>query len=157
MARKRYQVLTRFILVAEKSFKQLVTLAEANKGGNFIAVSHSSAEATERWVPQVGGAWSADVVVDAERDVYAQWGLGVSSAWHVTSPWVLWSVYRLGADEGVWNKPTESGTRWQTGGAFAVDKDGTVRWAHISSAADDLPDLGAAAAAVGLDQGGAKK
>lgn len=94
-----------------------------------------------------------DVIVDAERDIYAQWGLGVSSAWHVTSPWVLYSLYRLGKDEGVWNKPTESGSRWQTGGAFAVDKDGLVRWAHVSKTADDLPDFSAAATAAGITQG----
>lgn len=115
-----------------------------------IAVSHSSAETTERWIPQVGGVWSTDVVVDEGRDLYAQWGLGLGSAWHISSPSVLYSVYRLGADENVWNRPTESGTRWQIGGAFSVDKEGIVRYVHVSKTADDLPDLKAAAQAVGI-------
>jgi peroxiredoxin len=60
---------------AEKSFKQLTTLsAEVSSQVHFVAVSHSSAAATERWIPEVGGTWGVDVVVDEPRDVYAQWG-----------------------------------------------------------------------------------
>ena len=104
-------------------------------------MSHSSKEATERWLPEIGGAWDAKVVVDEQRDLYAQWGLGTSSVWHAVGPSVLWSLYKLGTGEGIWNRTTESGTRWQTSGAFAVDHFGTVRWAHISQSADDLPNL----------------
>lgn len=64
----------------------------------------------------------------------------------------LYSVYRLGADEGIWNRPTESGSRWQKSGAFAVDGDGTIRWRHISKTADDLPDFNAALEALGVIQ-----
>ncbi|OAR00347.1 hypothetical protein LLEC1_00311 [Akanthomyces lecanii] len=135
---------------AEKVFKKLSALSHKQPKLHCIAVSHSSAETTEKWIPQVGGAWSTDVVVDESRDLYAQWGLGLSSVWHMSGPLVLWSVYRLGADEGVWNRPTESGTRWQIGGAFAVDEGGVVRYAHIAKAANDLPDLEAAAQAVGI-------
>ena len=131
-------------------FKQQTKLSHEHKELHCIAVSHSSEEATERWIPQVGGAWSTDIVVDEKRDLYAQWGLGLSNTWHVFGPAALYSVYRLGADEGVWNKPTESGTRWQISGAFAVDKDGIVRFAHVSKSADDLPDLNAAAQSVGI-------
>lgn len=128
-----------------------MALSSECKDAKFIAVSNSDTESTERWIPQVGGAWGTDVVVDSERDLYAQWGLGISSTWHVTSPWVFYSLYRLGKDEGVWNRPTESGTRWQTGGAFAVDKEGIVRWAHVSNTADDIPDFKAAAIAAGIE------
>ncbi|KAL3959083.1 hypothetical protein ACCO45_007245 [Purpureocillium lilacinum] len=112
---------------AEKTFKSLTAISDQHKDDlHCVAVSHSSAEATERWVPQVGGAWQTDVVVDEGRDVYAKWGLGLS-------------------------KPTESGSRWQTSGAFAVDADGTIRWAHVSSAANDLPDFNAALDALGIE------
>ncbi|PBP28746.1 hypothetical protein BUE80_DR000275, partial [Diplocarpon rosae] len=33
----------------------------------------------------------------------------------------LWEAYALGKREGIWNRPTESGSRWQTAGSFAVD------------------------------------
>ncbi|KAJ6785873.1 hypothetical protein PWT90_05448 [Aphanocladium album] len=135
---------------AEKTFKQLTTLSHKSPGLHCIAVSHSSAEATERWIPQVGGVWSTDVVVDEERNLYAQWGLGLGSTWHISGPKVLYSVYRLGTEEGIWNRTTESGTRWQVGGAFAVDEGGVVRYAHVSKSADDLADLQAAAQSVGI-------
>lgn len=96
-------------------------------------MSHSSTDATERWVPQVGGAWETEIIVDEGRDLYATWGLGVSSAWHMLNPFALYSVYRLGKDQGIWNRPTESGTCWQTSGAFAIDGEGIVRWSRVES------------------------
>lgn len=56
----------------------------------------------------------------------------------------LYSAVQLGKTEGIWNRTTESGTRWQTGGAFAVDRAGKVRWVSIARSASDVPDLGAA-------------
>jgi hypothetical protein len=81
--------------------------------------------------------------------LYAKWGLGISSTWHAVNPLTLWNVFSLGKNEGIWNRPTESGSRWQTSGAFAVDRDGTVRWAHVARTADDMPDLKAAMTALG--------
>jgi hypothetical protein len=115
-----------------------------------VAVSHSSAEATERWVVQVGGNWDVEVVVDHERELYAQWGLGTSTLWHVLSPRSLYGVWQLGTRDGIWNRPTESGSRWQTAGAFALSPDGRVRWAHVAQAADDPLDLRPALRALGL-------
>lgn len=85
-----------------------------------------------------------DTIVDDERTMYAEWGLGVSSFWHVLNPTSLFSVYKLGKQEGIWNRPTESGTRWQTSGSFAIDGDGIVRWSHPSESADDMLDFEAA-------------
>lgn len=120
----------------------------------FVAVSHSDQASTERWLDSLSGGGSGgggigitgavELVVDAERDVFAQWGLGVSSLWHVLSPWSMYSVYRLGRDEGIWNRPTESGNRWQTAGSFAVDGEGVVRWGGPARQADDVPDFGQA-------------
>ena len=138
--------------VAEKTFRQLTALSAAHGGSlvHLVAVSHSSAEATERWVAQVGGHWEVSVVVDEERELYAQWGLGVGSAWHVLGPRALYGALRLGRAEGIWNRPAESGSRWQTSGAFAIDRAGVVRWAHVAASADDLPDLTAALRSVGI-------
>ncbi|SPJ81678.1 uncharacterized protein FTOL_09083 [Fusarium torulosum] len=115
-----------------------------------VAISHSSEEATDKWLPQVGGTWNVDVVIDEERNLYANWGLGISSTWHAVNPLTLWNVFSLGKNEGIWNRPTESGSRWQTSGAFAVDRDGTIRWAQVARTADDLPDLKAAITALGF-------
>ena len=141
--------------VAEKTFRSLTAVSEKHGASvHCVAVSHSSREATDRWVPQVGGAWQTDVIVDEGRDMYAAWGLGLSSIWHALNPFALYSVYRLGTAEGIWNRPTESGSRWQTSGAFAVDVDGTVRWAHVSGAADDLPNFEAALEALAIEPTG---
>lgn len=139
------------IIVAEKTFKQLTEISSKYKDVlHCVAVSHSTPEATEHWVVQVGGNWEVEVVIDHEREMYAQWGLGISNAWHVLSPVSLYKVFQLGKQENIWNRPTESGNRWQTSGAFAVDKDLTVRWASIARSADDMPDLNAALGTLGI-------
>ena len=104
-------------------------------------MSHSSEEATEKWIIVCGGEWDTTVIVDPDREIYAAWGLGVSSTWHALNPWSIWSAYKLGKNESIWNQPTESGTRWQTSGTFAVDKAGVVKWASVAKAADDIPNL----------------
>lgn len=88
------------------------------------------------------------VIVDSERELYAQWGLGVSSAWHVLNPLSMYSVFKLGKQEKIWNRPTESGSRWQTSGSFAVDSEGIVRWASVAKAADDIPNFSEALSAL---------
>ena len=80
-------------------------------------------------------------MVDPTRELYAQWGLGLSSTWSSLSPFVLYSAVSMGVREGIWNRPTESGSRWQTSGAFAVDQTGLVRWTHVDATANDIPDL----------------
>jgi hypothetical protein len=93
-----------------------------------------------------------EVVVDAERELYNAWGLGVSSAWHVLNPFSMYSVFRLarasGSEKFV-NRPTESGTRWQTSGSFAVSKDGTVTWGQAAKSADFIPDFDEALKSLG--------
>lgn len=88
--------------------------------------------------------------MDYERELYAQWGLGISNTWHAMGPLTLYKTFRLGKDEGIWNRPTESGNRWQIGGSFAIDKDGLVRWAKAAASADELPDLEAALTSLGV-------
>lgn len=59
-------------------------------------------------------------------------------------PMSFLNAMQLGKSEGIWNRTTESGTKWQTGGAFAVDRAGNVRWVSIAKTASDVPDLDAA-------------
>ncbi|MCJ1377733.1 hypothetical protein MMC17_000829 [Xylographa soralifera] len=130
---------------AEKTFQHLTSAASSNPDIHFVAVSHSSQAATETWLSALDYSATASpnvqVVVDDARTLYARWGLGVSSTWHVMSPISMWSAYKLGKDEGIWNRPTESGTRWQTAGSFAVDGSGIVRWAQVAERADDMGEL----------------
>ncbi|KAK4694565.1 hypothetical protein P7C71_g3038, partial [Lecanoromycetidae sp. Uapishka_2] len=129
---------------AEKTFLSLRTTASAHPEISCVAVSHSDQAATDKWLESVGGAGDVQIVVDPDREVYAQWGLGISNFWHVLSPWSMWSVYKLGKEEGIWNRPTESGSRWQTSGSFAIDEDEVVTWGEASPSADWIPDFGEA-------------
>ena len=56
-----------------------------------------------------GRAAQVRMLVDSERKLYAQWGLGVSSFWHVLNPWSLWSLYKTGKQEGICDRRAE----WQ--------------------------------------------
>lgn len=148
----RYGELTRGV-VAEKTFLDMRTAATRHHSVRFVAVSHSSSLATEHWLaslPDPEQNSLVHVIVDEERGTYADWGLDVSSFWHVMNPWSLLSVYRLGKREGIWNRPTESGTRWQTAGTFLVDGLGMVKWSKPSASADEVPDF---AEALSLLQG----
>ncbi len=77
----------------------------------------------------------------------------MSNPWHVLNPWSLYSVYKLGKTEGIWNRPTESGNRWQTAGGWAVDGKGIVRLGGVAKTADEVPDFGEAMKALGVDPG----
>ncbi|KAG9233991.1 hypothetical protein BJ875DRAFT_510793 [Amylocarpus encephaloides] len=112
----RHQLLICFV-VAEKTFQQLRKLAGKYPNFQYLVVPHSDQEATEKWL------------ISNEREAYVQWGLA------------LYSGYQLRKQENIWNKPTESGNRWQTAGNFAVDERGVVKWTRVAEAADDVPDL----------------
>lgn len=59
-------------------------------------------------------------------------------------------MYKLGKGEGIWNRGTESGTRWQTSGSFAIDKEGMVRWVEVARSADEIADFEEALVALGV-------
>ena len=126
---------------AEKTFLSLRSAANSHPEIKFIAVSHSDKSSTDKWVEAIGGAGRVQVVVDSDREIYAQWGLGISSFWHVLNPWGIWNAYQNGKKDNIWNRPTESGSRWQTGGSFAIDREGRVRWGQPAPRADWIPDL----------------
>ncbi|KAH8761918.1 hypothetical protein BGZ57DRAFT_576851 [Hyaloscypha finlandica] len=127
---------------AEKTFLELRRLANKFPRLNFVAVSHSSQKATEKWLSQIGGKWAVTVVVDEEREVYASWGLGVSTTYHLLNPWTQIAARKLGREEGLWGREVDpSGNRWQVGGSWATDETGLIRWGAVSKTADDIPDL----------------
>lgn len=86
---------------AEKKFLTFRAAAFAHPSINFIAVSHSDQSATHKWLEAIGGAENVRILVDNERELFAHWGLGVSSFWHVLNPASLWNVYKLGKEQGI--------------------------------------------------------
>jgi hypothetical protein len=81
------------------------------------------------------------MIVDDQRALYAAWGLGASSIAHVLDPRAMYGALQTGRQDGIWNRPTQSGSRWQTAGSFAVDGSGVVRWAQVSARADEVQRL----------------
>lgn len=116
-------------------------MASDHKDVQCIAVSHSDKDHTEKWVESVGGAGNIQIIVDDQRQIYGAYGLGISSFWHVLNPWSLGAVFKLGREQNIWNRPTESGSRWQSSGVYAVDASGIVRYSHPSQTTDDLGDF----------------
>ncbi|KAK0392894.1 hypothetical protein NLU13_2388 [Sarocladium strictum] len=72
---------------AQKTFLNLRTLSNKYNGAlDCVAVSHSSAQATRRWIDMLGGAWDVRVIIDERRALYAAYGLGLGSVWYVLNP-----------------------------------------------------------------------
>jgi hypothetical protein len=138
-------------IVAEKTFLEMRRLANKYPNIHFIAVSHNSKEATDKWIAAVGGKWAVEVVVDEEREVYATWGLGISNAYHLLNPWTQMAARKLGTGEGIWGREVDpSGNRWQIGGAWAMDERGIVRWGGAAKTADEIPDFVEACKSLGV-------
>ncbi|KAJ5085317.1 hypothetical protein N7532_010088, partial [Penicillium argentinense] len=135
--------------VAEATLLTLRTSAATHNNVNFIAISHSDSPSTQTWLDSIGGPGSVTVLVDNERALYAKWGLGTVSWSHVLSPAGLDGIWRLGKEEGIWNRPTESGSRWQGAGNWAVDEGGVVRWGGPVKRVDEVVDVEAALGALG--------
>lgn len=135
-------------------------VASQNPHVHFVAVSHSNDEHTAKWRRDIASGGGADeddkdddpanleLLVDDQRQLYAAWGLGVASFWHVLNPQGLYDLYRMARDEGITNRPTESGYRWQTSGSWAVDGKGTVVWGGPAQTANEIPDVADAVKAV---------
>ncbi|KAK9419402.1 hypothetical protein SUNI508_07377 [Seiridium unicorne] len=73
---------------AQKSFLALRAIANRHQASGLkcIAVSHSSPEATRKWIDLLGGSWNIEVVIDEDRAIYAAWGLGLGSVWYMFNP-----------------------------------------------------------------------
>jgi hypothetical protein len=144
------RMLTETTTVAEKTFLELRRLANKFPNIQFIAISHSSQAATDKWISALGGKWAVSVIVDEEREIYACWGLGISNSWHRLNPVIQIAARKLGTEEGIWGREVDpSGNQWQIGGSWAMDKNGTVMWGHASKSAAEIPDLVEACQSVG--------
>lgn len=126
---------------AEKTFLQLRMIAAAHPETHFVAVSHSSVQAMDRWVSALGGTGRVEVLVDPSRVLYGKWGLGLSGISANIGLTPLTEVAKLAYNEGIYNRAA-NGSRWQTGGAFGVDKEGIVRWVFVAANSSDVPNLG---------------
>lgn len=106
--------LTPRILVAQKTFLQLRAIATRFPSDlTCLAVSHSSAAATQKWITLLGGAWNVTVVIDEDRAVYAAWGLGLGSVWYVLNP----TSTVAGFKEKGWLGASVAGSLQRSGGA----------------------------------------
>lgn len=111
------------ILVAEKNFLELRRIANKYPNLHCVAISHASKAATDKWITQIGGAWAVKVIVDEEREVYATWGLGVSTTYHLLNPWTQVAIRKLGTNENIWAREVDpSANRWQVGGCWGTDE-----------------------------------
>lgn len=129
------------------------TAASQHHDINFVAISHSDQQSTEKWVEAIRKdeeslTDSVSVIVDTEREIYARWGLGVVSWGHVLSFNGLQEIYKLGKERGIWNRPTESGSRWQSSGYWAIDEHGFVRWGGPAARADEVINISEAIGAL---------
>ncbi|CAK1361039.1 hypothetical protein CB0940_03551 [Cercospora beticola] len=140
---------------AEKTYLLLREAAKTHRDIDFLAISHSDQTSTDKWlksIPQFGSEpANLRIIVDADREAYNAYGLSVSSWGHVLSAGSMWNVWNLAKNEGISNRPTESGSRWQTSGTFAIGEDGRVKWGGAANRADDIPNFEEAVKA--LDSG----
>jgi hypothetical protein len=127
---------------AEQTMRMLVDAAGRSPDLQWIAISHAPRAATERWCRTVGGNDGVIVASDPSRRFYAAWGLGRTSLGHFLGRRSLAAVAGL-ARRGIRNRHPH-GTRWQSAGTFALDRDAIVRWRHLPVHAGDVPDLDAA-------------
>jgi hypothetical protein len=118
-----------------------ITAKYAHPDIRYIVASHSDKPSTDKWIEAVGGAGQVEVIVDPERTTYGRWSLGMSSFWHVLNPWSMSNVLKVGREEKGWNRPTESGSRWQICGTFSGDRNRVVTYVQVAQAADEIGDF----------------
>ncbi|RKF54951.1 putative thioredoxin-like protein [Erysiphe neolycopersici] len=136
---------------AEKTFILLRNLANKYPNISCIAISHCSSQATEKWIKDLGGAWAVQIIIDQEREIYAHWGLGVSTTYHLMNPWTQIAARKLGTEERIWARDVdESANRWVIGGAWSTSNLGSVQWGGANATADDIPKFEEAVKSLGI-------
>ena len=59
-------------------------------------------------------------MIDEQREVYASWGLGLSSAYYLLNPWTQMAQRKLASEEGIVGREVgEGGCWWVIGGAVS--------------------------------------
>jgi len=124
---------------AERMMHMLREGAVRSPDVQWIAISHAPEQATARWCHAVGGTEGVQVASDPSRRSYADWGLERTSLGHFLGPRSLAAAASL-ARHGIRNRHPD-GTRWQSAGTFAVDREAIVRWRMLPAHAGDLPAL----------------
>ena len=124
---------------AEQTVQLLRAAADGEPSIRWLAISHADERATSAWLTAVGGSGAVEVISDPSRRSYAAWGLGQTNIGHFLGRRSLAAVAAL-ARTGIRNRHP-SGTRWQSAGTFAVDRDGRIAYRHLPSHAGELPDL----------------
>ena len=125
---------------AERDVKNLVVCAKENPDVRVFVVSHGARQATNEWLVKIGGAEGLAVIIDKQRELYAEWGLGDSNVLHFLGLRSLLGVVRLWFS-GIFNR-SASGTRWQRSGIFLI-KNGQISWRFIPKTENEfsLPDM----------------
>lgn len=142
----------------EATLDRLASTAREHPDVEFIAITHGDPEIATDWCEQIGlgtvtlaGADASlsmchdvtdtgiRVLVDRDRSLYAEWGLGRAGWRHLLHPRV--TVGSIRAMLAGYRDRTTSGNRWQQSGLFAVDADDVVRSVHVAETADDLPNV----------------
>jgi hypothetical protein len=131
---------------AELTMKTLDQASTRHPEIQFLAVSQGTPAATRRWCAELQMGYGVMVIDDAVGEMYAAWGLGLTTLRHFLG---LRSVSRAVAlaVRGIRNRHP-SGNRWQQAGTFGIDAAGVLRWMHLPEHAGDLPDVEAAVRAV---------
>jgi hypothetical protein len=145
----------------EHMLEEFRATAREHPDVQFVAITHGDPDAATAWCESLGlervtvsnaaaedavDQWCRDpeadnlrVLVDEDRELYAEWGLGLGGLRHLLRPTVVRNLLRA-LRSGAKDR-TPSGTRWQRAGMFGVDPDGTVRTRYIADYAGDLPDI----------------
>ncbi len=131
---------------AERTMQMLREGAASSPEIQWVAISHAPAPETARWCEAIGGAGAVEVASDPSRRSYAAWGLGRTELGHFMGRRSLGAVAGL-ARQGIRNRHP-AGTRWQSAGTFALDRDAIVRWRSLPAHAGELPDLHRALSAI---------
>ncbi|KAK4168765.1 hypothetical protein QBC43DRAFT_366596 [Cladorrhinum sp. PSN259] len=160
---------------AQKQFLTLRALATRHASTlACVAVSHSSAAATAKWLDLLGGPRNVKIVIDEERAVYAAWGLGLGNVWYVFNVTSTvagfkekgWLGQRVASSLQVGGKrtiggteeagddddgpATEMGNKWQESGGWAVDGRGKVVWGGKAARSDEVLNLEEGVRALGI-------
>jgi hypothetical protein len=120
---------------AENTVRQLRTWAAQHPNVAVLVVSHASAAATAQWCDTIGGSDGLRLIIDTQRTLHAEWGVGLSGFWHFAGPSSLFGVIAL-LSKGIRNR-SAAGTRWQRAAVFLIDGNQVI-WSHVPRSAEEF-------------------
>lgn len=120
---------------AENTVKQLRLWAEQHPHVAVFIVSHGNASQSTEWINTLGGLGRLRLLIDTQRELHAQWGVGFSNFWHFAGPSSLLGVAAL-LFKGIRNR-NAAGTRWQRAALFLLNGE-CVLWSHVPRSAQEF-------------------